>query len=70
MKKIIYVYPASEWEDGIEYDDILDMHLNNELLTWAKNCNYCTVYDDVETFALDFNNECISDEGYLFVINN
>ena len=70
MKKIIYVFPNSEWDEGIEYDDILDMYNNGELLNFANNCNFCNVYDDIESFALDFNNDFISDFGYMFVIND
>ena len=63
MKKIIYVKPDSEWDlDEFEQlDDTERVHI-------AKNCNDMVLYDDLYKFQDDFNNELISDKGYIFVI--
>ena len=66
MKKIIYVEPDHE----VSVDEFESMNRNGELLHFAKNDNNCHVYDTIEDFAEAFNNEVISDLGYMFIVND
>lgn len=63
MKKIIYVEPDHE----VGIDELESMSKHGELLHFAKNDNNCHVYDTIEAFAEAFNNEYVSDQGFMFV---
>ena len=58
-KKILYINPNSEFEYfGLSQE---------EMLTQAKQDRDAEIFD-IEGFAQAFNNERISDLGYIFVI--
>ena len=60
--KVIYITP----ECGV-YIGELEAMPKDELLTFAKNCNEAEVYS-LEDFQDAFNEERISDLGYIFFI--
>lgn len=60
-KKILYVSPNSKYEYG-------DLN-NEERIAQANKDENASVYTHLEDFAIDFNNEFISDLGYIYVID-
>ena len=63
--KVIYITPDYDFEDQ-SIDDIEGMP-SDERLTWAKNANNVYVYS-LEEFQMKFNNEEISDLGYIYFV--
>lgn len=62
--KVIYFTPAA----GI-YIGELEAMPSDELLCLAKNCNDAIIYDSPSDFQEAFNNDEVSDLGYIFFIN-
>lgn len=60
--KVIYVTP----DCGV-YIGELEAMPKDELLCFAKNCNECEVYS-LDEFQAAFNEERISDLGYIFFV--
>jgi hypothetical protein len=62
MAQVIYIEPACE----LMRDEIEAMP-KDELLHFAKNCNEAQVYS-LEGFQEAFNDELISDLGFIYII--
>lgn len=66
-KKIIYVSPTTAESDEFSFDEFSRLP-DDEKLHVAKNSNGMYIYGNAEAFAYAFNNEFISDLGYIFVV--
>ena len=64
--KVIYFTPNFDY--GLWSADELAGIDKDELLHIANNSNEVIVYDTLHDFELAFNNDCISDMGYIFFI--
>ena len=62
MIRVVYVSP-----DCGEYIGNLEMMTEGELLTFVRNSNDCEIYSLAE-FQVKFNDEQISDMGFIFFI--
>lgn len=62
--RVIYVTP--DYED---YVDELWAMPEDELLCFAKNCNEIEIFYSLQDFENAFNDECISDLGFIRFIN-
>lgn len=62
MKKVIYLYPDCEYSSS-EFESLTD----EEKLHIAKNSNDMEIYT-LEGFQAAFNDELISDLGYIYFV--
>lgn len=67
MTKVIYFTPDYNDYD-YEVDELLAMS-EDELLHYAKNCNEIEIFYSLQDFENAFNDERISDLGYIHFIN-
>ena len=65
-KKIIYIESDYVSSDDFSLDEFESLS-NEEKLHVAKNNNNMIVYS-LESFQFAFNNEMISDLGYIFIV--
>lgn len=65
MTKVIYVFTSFEDFNFNEFNDLSV----EEKLVFADNHRYVDVYS-LKEFEYRFNNDFISDEGYIFFIDN
>jgi hypothetical protein len=58
--KILYVNPNSEFEySGLTSD---------EMRIQSESDENAVIYSTIDEFAIDFNNEFISDQGFMYVL--
>ena len=62
-KRVIYITPDCD----VPFDELQRMP-EDELVHWAKNSNDAIIYDTLEDFQNAFNDELISDLGFIFFV--
>ena len=64
--KVLYFTPDFDYDQWSV--DALERLEPDELLHLARNSTEVIVYDDLLEFQLAFNNECISDQGFIYFV--